>query len=254
MLTILSPAKNLDFKPQTVIKTSSNPLFIQESEQIIQKMRTMNPKKIAALMDINPKLADLNYLRFQQWQPVFTSEKSKQAALSFNGDVYTGLSAKTLQPDDLEYAQNKLLILSGLHGILRPLDLIHPYRLEMGTELKIGRSNNLYSFWSKKITDYLNTILKSHKKKVIINLASNEYSEVMDRKKIDAEFIDIDFKEFKADQYQIFFVFLKRARGLMARYIIQNRIEKPEDIKGFDLDRYEFNDRLSLKSNWVFTR
>jgi cytoplasmic iron level regulating protein YaaA (DUF328/UPF0246 family) len=254
MLTILSPAKNLDFKPQTLIKTSSAPLFIQESEQLIQKMRKMSPKKIAAIMDINPKLADLNYLRFQQWQPSFTPENSKQAALSFNGDVYTGLSAKTLKPDDLEYAQNKLLILSGLHGILRPLDLIHPYRLEMGTEVKIGRSNNLYSFWSSKITGYLNTILKSHKRKVIINLASNEYSEVLDRKNIDAEFIDIDFKEFKADQYQIFFVFLKRARGLMARYIIQNRIEKPEDIKGFDLDRYEFNDRLSKKNNWVFTR
>ena len=254
MLTILSPAKNLDFKPQIITKSGSQPLFIEESATIIQKMQKQSRKQIAELMDINPKLAELNYQRYQQWKPEFTAKNSKQSVLAFNGDVYTGLSAKTLTAKDLNYAQDCLLILSGLHGVLRPLDLIHPYRLEMGTELKLGKHKNLYSFWSKKITESLNLTLKTHKKKVIINLASNEYSEVLDRNKIDAEIIDINFKEFKADQYQIFFVFLKRARGLMARYIIQNRIENPEKIKGFDFDRYGYNDNLSSKENWVFTR
>jgi uncharacterized protein len=254
MLTILSPAKNLNFKHQTVTSAFSTPLFIEESETIIQALRKKSRKQIADLMDINPRLAELNYQRYQQWQPEFTLSNSKQAALAFNGDVYMGLSAKTLKSKELEYAQDKLLILSGLHGILRPLDLVQPYRLEMGSELKVGKHKNLYSFWGKKLTEEINTLLKSHKKKFLINLASNEYSEVLDRNKIDAEFIDISFKEFKADQYQIFFVFLKRARGLMARYIIQNRVENPENIKGFDLDRYEYNDNLSTKSNWVFTR
>ena len=254
MLTLLSPAKNLNFKPQTVTKAFSLPLFIEESETIIQTMRKKSRKQIADLMDINPKLSELNFQRYQQWEPEFSIKDSKQAALAFNGDVYTGMNAKTLKSSELEYAQDKLLILSGLHGLLRPLDLIHPYRLEMGTELKLGKHKNLYSFWNKKITESINAMLKTHKKKVIINLASNEYSEVLDRNKIDADIIDIGFKEFKADQYQIFFVFLKRARGLMARYIIQNRIEKPEDLKGFDLDRYEYNENLSGKSNWVFTR
>src|SRR5664279_4289936 len=173
MLTILSPAKNLDFKPQTVTKSSSQPLFIEESAIIIQKMQKLSCKQIADLMDINPKLAELNYQRYQQWKPEFTVKDSKQAILAFNGDVYTGLSAKTLKAKDLDYAQDKLLILSGLHGILRPLDLIHPYRLEMGVELKLGKQKNLYSYWSKTITESLNIILKTHKKKVIINLASN---------------------------------------------------------------------------------
>lgn len=254
MLTILSPAKNLNFKEQKTIKTHSNPIFIKESEELMQKLKKLSARQIGNLMDINPRLAELNHIRFQQWQPEFNTTNSKQAALAFNGDVYTGLSAKTLKPKDLEYAQDKLIILSGLHGILRPLDLVQPYRLEMGSELKVGKHKNLYSFWGKKLTEYINTTIKSHKKKVIINLASNEYSEVLDRDKIDAEFIDISFKEFKADQYQIFFVFLKRARGMMARFIIKNRIEKIEDLKGFDSDRYEYNDRLSGKSEWVFTR
>jgi len=254
MLTILSPAKNLDFKLQTVTKVSSQPLFIEESTQIIEKMRRLSAKKIAGLMDINPKLAELNFKRYQQWLPEFTLTNSKQAALAFNGDVYTGLGAKTLTAKELDYAQDKLIILSGLHGYLRPLDLIQPYRLEMGSEVKIGKHKNLYSFWNKKLTEAINTTLKTHKHKVLINLASNEYSEVLDRSKIDAEIIDVNFKEFKGEQYQIFFVFLKRARGLMARYIIQNKVEKPENVKGFDLDRYEYNDNLSTKENWVFTR
>jgi uncharacterized protein len=254
MLTILSPAKNLDFKVQNVIQASSIPLFVEESEILIQKMRKMSRKQIAELMDINSKLADLNYTRFQEWHPIFNGKNSKQAVLTFNGDVYTGLHAKTLKTSDLEYAQDKLVILSGLHGILRPLDLIQPYRLEMGTMLKIGKYENLYSFWSSKIADSINVMLKSHKKKVIINLASNEYSEALDRKKIDAEIINVDFKEFKNGQYRIFFVLLKRARGMMARYIIQNRIETPEEVKGFNLDRYSFNKNLSTKFEWVFSR
>lgn len=254
MLTILSPAKNLDFKPQNVVKTSSIPLFVEDSELLVQKLRKMSRKQLAGLMDINQKLANLNHTRFQKWQPLFTSKNSKQAVLAFNGDVYTGLNAKSLKAADLEYAQDKLVILSGLHGILRPLDLIQPYRLEMGTQLTTGKYKSLYSFWSSKITNSINKILKSHTKKVIINLASNEYSEALDRNKIDAEIIDIDFKEFKDDQYRIFFVLLKRARGIMARYIIQNRIEKPEKVKDFNLDRYSFNDGLSKKSEWVFTR
>jgi uncharacterized protein len=254
MLTILSPAKNLDLKPQSLIKAGTVPLFIEESEQIIQRLCKMSPKQIAKLMDINPRLANLNYLRYQQWKPVFTLENSKPAVLTFNGDVYTGFNAKTLKLEDIEYAQDKLILLSGLHGILRPMDLIQPYRLEMGTEMTIGKHKSLYSFWSGKVAEYINTTLKTHKSKLIINLASNEYAEVLDRKKIDAEIINVDFKEHKGEQYQIFFVFLKRARGMMARYIIQNRIEKPEDVKGFNMDRYSFNNKLSVKSEWVFTR
>ena len=254
MLILLSPAKNLDFKPQSLVKTSSLPVFLNESEEIAARMKKLSSKQIANLMDLNKKLADLNYLRFQQWTSTFGNKDSKQAVLSFNGDVYTGLSAKTLKAKDLEYAQDKLIILSGLHGVLRPLDLIHPYRLEMGIELKVGRNKDLYQFWQKKITAYLNESLKSHKKKVIINLASSEYSQVIDRSHLYARIIDIGFKEFKADQYQIFFVFLKRARGMMARFIIENRIENPEDVKGFDYDRYGYSENLSKKDEWVFVR
>ena len=254
MLVLLSPSKNLNFKPQTVTSKFSQPMFIDEAAQLAERVRKLSRKEMARLMDINPRLTELNHERFMQWSGSAGAGNVKQAILAFNGDVYTGLNARTMKESDLAFAQENMVILSGLYGALRPLDLIQPYRLEMGIELKVGRAADLYEFWGTKITDTLNRLLKKHKHKAIINLASLEYSQSIDPKSLDAEWITPAFKEFRGNGYQMFFVFLKRARGMMARFMIENRITRPEDMKAFDTGGYFYNEDMSKGLDWVFTR
>ena len=217
-------------------------------------LKKKKPAQLAKLMDISPKLAELNFQRFQAWNPVFTPENSWQSVLMFNGDVYQGLKAETFTASDFEIAQQKLRILSGVYGLLKPLDLIQPYRLEMGTNLSVARKKNLYDFWKTKITAKLNDELSLNDHKLLINLASNEYFSAIDTKKLKARIITPSFKENKDSKYQMVSFFAKRARGLMSRFIIQNNISDPEELKAFDSEGYYFNNQLSGENDWVFTR
>lgn len=252
MITILSPAKNLNFKTLTHTKISSQPNFQKESLRLIRALRKLKQKDLSELMDISEKLAAENFSRYKVWKPEFTSENSKPAVLAFNGEVYYGLKASELDDDALQFTQKHLRILSGLHGILKPLDLVQPYRLEMGTKLEVGKYSNLYEFWDKKIFKLLNEELKSEK--TLVNLASNEYSKVAMLPKLKARIITPVFKDLKGDEYKVIFVYAKRARGLMARFIIDHRINDPEQLKLFESGGYFYNENLSEGDRWVFTR
>lgn len=254
MITIISPAKTLDFKSLVQTQKFSMPDFIEDSKILVKELRTLNPKDIVRLMKVNDEIANLNFERNLLWKTPFSIDNSKQSLLTFKGQVYVGLDAKTLSEDDLLFAQNHLRILSGLYGILRPLDLMQAYRLEMGIPLKNPKGKNLYEFWGTKITDLINKELSNHKHKVLINLASNEYYKVVKSKLIKADIITPVFKEDKGNEYKVVTVYAKTARGLMSRFIIQNRIEDPEEIKAFDLGGYLFNHDLSTEKEWVFTR
>jgi cytoplasmic iron level regulating protein YaaA (DUF328/UPF0246 family) len=254
MIIVISPAKSLyDYRPIHFEKYTEIG-FLPEAEKIVSVMKKKKPAQLAKLMDISPKLAELNYQRFQAWSLPFTPENSWQAVLMFNGDVYQGLKAETFSATEFETAQANLRILSGVYGLLRPLDLIQPYRLEMGTNIAIARKKNLYEFWKPKITSKLNAELAETGQKELINLASNEYFSAIDTKKLKARIITPSFKEHKEGQYQMVSFFAKKARGLMSRFIIQNQITDPEEIKAFDLEGYFFNNQLSKGDNWVFTR
>jgi cytoplasmic iron level regulating protein YaaA (DUF328/UPF0246 family) len=254
MIIVISPAKSLyDYRPIHFEKYTEIG-FLPEAEKIVSVMKKKKPAQLAKLMDISPKLAELNYQRFQAWSLPFTPENSWQAVLMFNGDVYQGLKAETFSTTEFETAQEHLRILSGVYGLLRPLDLIQPYRLEMGTNIAIARKKNLYEFWKPKITSKLNAELAETGQKELINLASNEYFSAIDTKKLKARIITPSFKEHKEGQYQMVSFFAKKARGLMSRFIIQNQITDPEEIKAFDLEGYFFNNQLSKGDNWVFTR
>jgi hypothetical protein len=254
MLILISPAKTLDFNPQDVVHDFTLPQFIDESEIIVEKLKKLKPAKLAKLMNISPKLAQLNYERYQEWQLPFTHENAKQAILAFKGDVYTGLDADTFNKDDFAVAQKQLRILSGLHGILKPLDLMQPYRLEMGTSISVKRKKDLYHFWKIILSDHLIEEIRLTQSKYLINLASNEYFKVIDTKKINIDIITPVFKEFKNGQYKFMSFFGKKARGLMARYIIKHKISDPEQMKLFDSEGYYYNDILSNGNEWVFTR
>ena len=254
MIIVISPAKSLYEHCPVTFETSTEIDFLPEAVKIVSMMKKKKPAQLAKLMDISPKLADLNFQRFQAWNPVFTPENSWQAVLMFNGDVYQGLKAETFSDSEFETAQQHLRILSGVYGLLKPLDLIQPYRLEMGTNIAIASKKNLYEFWKSKITAKLNQEMAEAGQKVLINLASNEYFSAIDTKKLKARIITPSFKEQKNNQYQIVSFFAKKARGLMSRFIIQNQITDPEEIKAFDLEGYFFNNQLSKGDNWVFTR
>ena len=217
-------------------------------------MKKKKPVQLARLMDISTKLAELNHQRFQAWSLPFTPENAWPAVLMFNGDVYQGLKAETFSVSEFETAQKQLRILSGVYGLLKPLDLIQPYRLEMGTTISIAGKKNLYDFWKAKITAKLNQEFSETGKKVLVNLASNEYFGAIDIKKLKARIITPSFKEHKNGQFQMVSFFAKRARGLMSRFIIQNNISDPEEIKAFDVEGYYFNNVLSKGDNWIFTR
>lgn len=254
MLIVLSPAKKLDFKTNPALKKFTQPDFLNESELLIQKLRRLTVGEIARLMGISPKLAMLNHTWFKQWTPEFSPHNAKQAILAFKGDVYAGIQAEEFSTKNFETAQNSIRILSGLYGVLRPLDLIKPYRLEMGQKLETERGNNLYQFWNNLITQSLNNTLKLHSKKHLINLASNEYFKSIHKKNIEGEVITPVFKDLKQGQYKVISFYAKRARGLMSRFIILNKLSKVEDLKAFNYEGYSFNPQLTKNQEWVFTR
>jgi len=254
MLIVVSPAKSLYDHCPVQFEPFSQVGFLPEAEKVVSVLKKKKPAQLAGLMGISPKLAELNYQRFQAWSPPFTPENSWQAILMFNGDVYQGLKAETFTASEFETAQQQLRILSGVYGLLKPLDLIQPYRLEMGTNVSVARKKNLYEFWKTRITAKLNQEFSETGKKVLVNLASNEYFSAIDTKKLKARIITPAFKEHKNGQYQMVSFFAKRARGLMSRFIIQNQISNPEEMKAFDIEGYYFNNELSNGDSWVFTR
>lgn len=254
MLIIISPAKTLDFESKPVTSDYTIPELLDDSQKLVSKLRKMSPKKLSELMNISTSLAELNFERFQTWHLPFSPENAKQAVLAFNGEVYAGLDAPSLPENKLLLSQKKLRILSGLYGILQPLDLIQPYRLEMGTRLSVGRSKDLYAFWGNKITAKVGQAIEESESKFLINLASNEYYKSIHQNKLNAEIITPSFKDMKNGEYKIITFFTKKARGMMARFIIENDIMNPEDLQAFDAGGYHFNPRLSKPGSPVFTR
>ena len=254
MLIVISPAKSLDFETPSKHPNFTIPELLNESEKLVGRLKTMSPKQLSTLMGISADLGELNFKRYQEWQTPFTPENAKQAVLAFSGDVYQGLNAATLTEEKLKLAQAKMRILSGLYGVLKPLDIIQPYRLEMGTKLKYYKSKDLYAFWNPLITKKINEAVAESGSKILINLASNEYFKSIDRKKLKAEIVTPDFKEFKNGDYKMISFFAKRARGLMTRFILQHNITDPADLLAFDSEGYAFNSRLSKPGNPLFTR
>lgn len=253
MKIVLSPAKSLDFKNVPEINNVTQPLFLDESEALVKKLKKYSPKKIGELMSISPKLSDLNYGRFQDWSLPFTEENAKAALYVFTGDAYRGMSSRDFSDEDVVNAQGYLRILSGLYGILKPHDIIQPYRLEMGTKLDYSaKINNLYQYWGDKVTNALNAEME--KDEVLVNLASNEYFKVINPKKLNHKIITCSFKDEKNGEYKMISVYAKFARGLMTRFIIQNKITETEHLKAFDLERYSYNEAMSTEDNFVFIR
>ena len=254
MIILLSPAKILNLKPQNIIQKFTLPDFTDRSQILINELRKLTPDKVMELLTVNKAIADLNYLRYIQWHLPFKPGNAKQAVLMFNGEVYHGLMASTFTADDFVFAQKHLRILSGLYGILRPLDLIQPYRLEMGIKLATEKHPNIYKFWGDDITETLNESFRKMKKPLLIHMASHEYAKVINFKKLQAPVIKIEFWEQKDEKYKTIVIYTKKARGMLSRYIIKNKISNPEDIKGFNDEGYIFNPRYSKDNNWVFTR
>ncbi|MFM1907140.1 MAG: hypothetical protein RLZZ591_817 [Pseudomonadota bacterium] len=254
MLFLLSPAKSLDYETPVGEVPHTSPLFVPQTQALIEVLRQKSPQQIAELMDLSDALSALNVARYQAWSPRFTAKNSKQAILAFNGDVYDGLNARTLAPEDLDWAQEHICVLSGLYGVLRPLDRMQPYRLEMGTRLANPRGSNLYHYWGDLIAQYLNKRLTKAPAKVIVNLASQEYFKAVDLKALKARVVECVFEELRGQHYKIISFSAKRARGLMARYAVQNRIEKPEDLIAFDMDGYAYSAAASAPDRLVFRR
>ncbi len=251
MLIVISPAKTLDFESDPITKTHTQPRFLKQSQQLIDDLEKLSVEDVAGLMKLSDKLAALNVARFQTWQPPFNLENAKQAILAFKGDVYTGIDAESLDADDFEFAQQHLRILSGLYGILKPLDLMQAYRLEMGTKFANVKGKDLYQFWGDSLRESLETELDDG---VLINLASNEYFKAVQAKKLNARIITPVFKDWKNGQYKIISFYAKKARGLMSRYIIQQRLKEPEQVKQFDTDGYRYSEEMSSNDDWVFIR
>ncbi len=254
MLAIISPAKKLDFESEPITDAHTQPILLKDAEVLAKKAKKLKRADLKSMMGISDKLADLNYRRFQEFQPPFNLANARQAALSFAGDTYVGLDAPTLKKKDLEYAQDHLRILSGLYGVLRPLDLIQPYRLEMGTKFAVNGKEDLYDFWDNRVTDALNEATKDHKDRRIINLASNEYAKVVQPKNLEGGIVNPVFKEVKDGKARTLGLFAKRARGMMARYMIVNRVETEKKLKAFNDGGYKFQPDQSDDTTWVFTR
>ena len=254
MLLVVSPAKKLDFESPVATPKFSQPSLLKHSQLLIDDCIKLSPSDIASLMKLSDKLAGLNAARFGEWSTPFTAENARQAILSFNGDVYAGLDAQTFNDDDFDFAQQHFKILSGLYGLLKPLDLIQAYRLEMGCKLRNSRGENLYQFWGDIITNELNQSLQDNNDDVLINLASTEYFKSVKTTLLNATVVTPIFKDWKNGQYKIISFFAKKARGLMARYIIQNKLTMADDIKQFDLGGYQYEPTMSKGNDWVFTR
>jgi len=254
MLIIISPAKTLDFNSDLELGKYTIPEYLDESEVLVKELKQFDVSALKDLMHISNSLAELNYERFQMWHPEFNTDNARQALFAFKGEVYNGLKAGTYDVEDIAYAQEHLRILSGLYAVLKPLDLIQAYRLEMGTHVKTNRGTTLYEFWGDRITKSLNKEMKRQKEKVLVNLASNEYFKSIDPKKLNAEIITPVFLDYNGGKYRIVTFFAKNARGLMTSFLIKNRIENPEEIKLFDEAGYYYNDQLSKDHKIVFTR
>jgi cytoplasmic iron level regulating protein YaaA (DUF328/UPF0246 family) len=254
MKVLLSPAKSLDYAKTVSVPLTSEAYFLENADYLAKKLGKMPRKKLGELMHLSEALTDLNYNRYQHWEcPTQLNENAKPAATVFTGEVYKGLDLDSLSPEEMLRAQEKIRILSGLYGILRPLDLMAPYRLEMGTNWKITPSKkNLYAYWGTALADYLNE--EMNEDEVIINLASTEYFKAVDKKAIKSRIITPVFKELKGDQYKVVMMYAKHARGAMARDIVQQDYESAEDLKGYNVDGYSFNDGLSSENQWVFVR
>ena len=254
MLIVLSPAKTLDYETPPQTRKATQPALLARSAQLVEDARKLSPDAIGSLMGISDNLAELNHERFMNWGGPFTLDNAKQSVLAFKGDVYTGLDADTMKVADLDYAQKHLRILSGLYGILRPLDLMQPYRLEMGLKFENSGGRNLYEFWGDDITAALNKQLKSLHSEVLVNLASNEYFKSVRPGELTADIITPVFKDRKNGQYKVISFFAKKARGQMARYAIDKRLQKASDLKKFKGDGYRYNAGESTAREWVFTR
>lgn len=252
MKIVVSPAKSLDYTSKIPTNRFTEAQFLSKAETIQKTLKKKKPKQLMELMSISEKLADLNWERNQKWSLPFSPENARQAVFAFNGDVYLGLDAYSIPTEKINNLQDKLRILSGLYGLLKPLDLMQEYRLEMGTQLKIGTKKNLYEFWKKTITDALNSELK--KDELFINLASNEYFNVIDTKKLKVPVITPEFKDYKDGKLKMISFFAKKARGMMVRYIIDTNAQTIDDLKGFNYEGYAFDANLSNKNKLVFTR
>jgi len=254
MLIFLSPAKSLDYKTPAQVATHTQPAFLKQSETLIKQLRKLSPADLANLMGISDALALLNFNRFADWELPFTPENAKQAVLAFDGDVYDGLAAKTLSSADLDFAQQHVRILSGLYGILKPLDLMQSYRLEMGTRFVNAAGKDLYAFWGETLLDAINGELVGMPRPVAVNLASEEYFKAAVGRKIKGQVIQPVFEDWKSGRYRIISFYAKRARGLMTRYAVVNRLDEPEGLQGFDYDGYAFAPEASDGRTWVFRR
>jgi hypothetical protein len=253
MLTVISPAKKLDYTSPVKVDNHTQPELIKHSEELLEGLKTLTPQGVCVLMGLSDKLGALNYERFQEWHTPFNMENARPAVLAFKGDVYQGLDANSMSNEDLNWAQDHLRILSGLYGILRPLDLMQAYRLEMGTKYINKRGADLYSFWDGIINSQINRLLKSPSD-VLVNLASNEYFKAAKEKAIDGRIVTPVFMDNKDGKYKVISFFAKKARGLMAAFIVKNRLSNAEDIKSFNSDDYQFNPALSEGDRWIFTR
>ena len=254
MLIVISPAKTLDFSTLPGTKKYTQARFLEESNELVESLEKLDISELKSLMSISEKLAVLNSERFKSWHTPFTPDNAKQAIFAFQGDVYTGLNVSELDNKAITYLQNNLLILSGLYGLLRPLDLMQAYRLEMGTRLETPKGSTLYQFWDNKITDTLNTQLKKQKDPFLVNLASNEYSKSIKMKQINADIITPVFKDYKNGQYKIISFLAKKARGAMVNFLATEDINNSADIKQFNAGGYAYQADLSSSSEWVFTR
>ncbi|SHE84993.1 peroxide stress protein YaaA [Vibrio gazogenes] len=254
MLIVVSPAKTLDYESPLRTDKHTFPELLEHSKVLIDVCRQLTPADIASLMKVSDKIAGLNVARFAEWENTFSFENARQAILAFKGDVYTGLEAETLSDDDLDYAQLHLRMLSGLYGLLKPLDLMQPYRLEMGTKLTNPRGNNLYQFWGNVITEKLNEAIQAQGDDILVNLASNEYFKSVQVKSLDAQVITPVFKDCKNGQYKVISFYAKKARGMMARYIIENRISSVEKLLDFDVAGYRYDAGESTATELVFKR
>ncbi|HYE39200.1 MAG TPA: peroxide stress protein YaaA [Ramlibacter sp.] len=254
MLFLLSPAKTLDYTSPIPDVPHTLPAFLDDSARLIEVLRRKSPQEIASLMDISDPLAALNAGRYEAWTRKFTERNARQAVLAFDGDVYDGLQARQLAPGDLDWAQQHLRVLSGLYGVLRPLDWMQPYRLEMGTALKVGNAANLYQYWGSRIAEHLNRDLAADKTPVIVNLASQEYFRAVDRNALKARVIECVFEEWKPSGWKVVSFFAKKARGLMARYAIMKRVETPRKLEQFKLEGYAFDPAASQPERLVFRR
>lgn len=254
MLTLLSPAKTLDFETPPTTSKATQPVFLEQAADLVDVLKQYSPDELRQLMKLSPKLSDLNAGRFHQWQLPFTKDNAKAAILAFKGDVYTGLDAESLSEEQLAFAQQHVRILSGLYGVLKPLDLIQAYRLEMGTKLPTSKGKNLYEYWGNTLTDALNKEVKNSGSDCIVNLASNEYFSAVNTKLLNADLVTPVFKDEKNGQYKIISFYAKKARGMMTRWLLENKLNSAEQLVEFNVAGYRFSEEDSKKNNPVFKR